>query len=372
MKIREDIIKHYEDWWEGKNTEPVFYYGYREEAFDPAPYKKSWMYHKLDTGWAVAQALELIHQGEDFRILDEALEMVRAWHQGERFLGDGFPNYFFNLGPGCLAANITGFSKFGDNTNWFELTRPMPYEAITSLPEDVRTEYAVLTGRAMKAAAEKLADTVAISQADLGGTVDILASLRSTHQLLYDTMDEDPETIKQSLAKIDSIWKRYYDEYDALYAPKNGGLRSSWMPILSKKRYYPLQCDFGAMISPATFREFTVPALERLCAFLDRAIFHLDGPEMIPHLPLLADIKGINAIQWTAGDGEAPLEDECWFDLYKKIIDSGKKIVLLGYPASEEAVRRLFARFPKREFYLMIWGSDRETGERLLRMSGNI
>ena len=41
------------------------------------------------------------------------------------------------------------------------------------------------------------------------------------------------------------------------------------MPIYSEKPYYPLQCDFSAMISPDMFEEFVLPELRYHLSYLE-------------------------------------------------------------------------------------------------------
>ena len=47
-------------------------------------------------------------------------------------------------------------------------------------------------------------------------------------------------------------------------------------------------------------------------------------------MDMLLDIQGLTGIQWTPGAGKSELWDEKWFDLYRKIQDKKKNLVLLG------------------------------------------
>ncbi len=64
-------------------------------------------------------------------------------------------------------------------------------------------------------ACERWGGDGAIGYADLGGNLDILASLRGTQPLLYDLHDE-PEEVERLSGLITDAWLYYYNELDAL------------------------------------------------------------------------------------------------------------------------------------------------------------
>jgi 5-methyltetrahydrofolate--homocysteine methyltransferase len=105
------------------------------------------------------------------------------------------------------------------------------------------------------------------------------------------------------------------------------------------------------MISPAMFRDLVLPSLTREAAFLGRVSYHLDGPGEVPHADMICSIPDVQIIQWTPGAGEPESWDEKWYPLYKRIIDHGKKI-LIFYTADEGLVRKLYSKFPAKEFCL--------------------
>ena len=121
---------------------------------------------------------------------------------------------------------------------------------------------------------------VIVDITDLGGNLDIAASLRGTQNLLFDLTDY-PERVKNVTAKVNELWFRYYEELAGIIQKYARGT-SSWMNIWCPGRWYPLQCDFSAMISPEMFEELAAPYLAEQCRRLDHSIFHLDGPGEIP------------------------------------------------------------------------------------------
>ena len=55
---------------------------------------------------------------------------------------------------------------------------------------------------------------------------------------------------------------------------------------------------------------------------LDRAVFHLDGPDAVRHLDSLLDTPEIHAIQWVPGAGALPMTR--WIPLLQRIQAGGK------------------------------------------------
>ncbi len=159
-----------------------------------------------------------------------------------------------------------------------------------------------------------------IGHTDMGGVMDILASFRTTGQLLYDLYD-CPDEVTRCCRDITQAWLSYYDEAYKI-AKATGRGTSFWAPMLCKGRGYMLQCDFSAMISPEMFEKFALDDLTKLCNNLDHAFYHLDGPGAVRHLDMLLSIKSLKGIQWVPGSG-CPGHSN-WLPLLKRIRDGGK------------------------------------------------
>ena len=138
---------------------------------------------------------------------------------------------------------------------------------------------------------------------------------------------DSPAQVKALCDRVSELWFRYYaGQYDLVRDKMEG--TSAWMGIWSPGRWYPIQCDFSALISPRMFEEFALPYLAEQCRWLDNAIYHWDGPGQIPHLDLLLQIKELNGIQWVPGAGNEPTGSPKWFPLYRRILAAGKNLVL--------------------------------------------
>jgi hypothetical protein len=155
--------------------------------------------------------------------------------------------------------------------------------------------------------------------------MDILATFRTSEELLYDLYDY-PEEITRLMEEIQNLWYRYYEEINEVLQPDNNGF-TDWSAIYSDKPSYVIQSDFSYMISPKMFELFVKPELENTCKKLDNSIYHLDGVGQLAHLDSLLKVKELDAIQWVPGDGKQ--DQTQWPEVYRKINRAGKNIQLM-------------------------------------------
>jgi hypothetical protein len=163
---------------------------------------------------------------------------------------------------------------------------------------------------------------VLVGITDIGGNLDILASLRGSQKLLLDLIDT-PDEVDRLTREITSLWLRYYNELYALTASTGRG-NACWGPVWSPGKGYMLQSDFSYMISPSMFERFVIPDLEKCCRYLDYAFYHLDGKGELPHLDQLLSLDRLRGIQWQPGDGQ-PMADN-WPEVLQRI-RLGSKLV---------------------------------------------
>jgi len=198
-----------------------------------------------------------------------------------------------------------------------------------------------------RAAIERWGRQVLVGYTDLGGTLDILVSLRTTQQLLLDLYDA-PDEVTRLAREITALWLRYHDELHAMIQTQNRGT-TPWAGIWSPQRCYMLQCDFAFMISPQMFKRFVVPDLETCCANLDHGFYHLDGKGQLPHVDWLLSIERLRGIQWIPGEGVPPVED--WLPLLKRVRDAGK---LCQIYVTAEGARKIVREIGGRGFAFYI------------------
>lgn len=322
-------------WWEGKLQRPLIY-AVRHET--PAA--------KLFTA----------HYGLQMPV-DDLLDEYQRELEGMRWYGDAFPKIFLNFGPGIVAGFLGGSVEWDDNTVWFGPGREPapPIEEIRPVynPDNPWWQRVLaITRRAV----ERFGDQVCVSHTDLGGNLDIIASLRGTQNLLMDLYD-CPQEVERLVGDVTRLWLRYYDELYAILK-KAGRGTTPWAPIWSPGRTYMLQSDFCYMIGPDMFRQFVLPDLQACCAHLDHGFYHLDGPGQLPHLDMLLAMKDLHGVQWIPGDGNPPAAH--WPQVLRRIVRAGK---LCQVGADVAGARRIVRELGGKGMVIHVWaaGSHADT-----------
>jgi hypothetical protein len=253
---------------------------------------------------------------------EELVDQYAPFLSAAKFYADGFPWLWTNFGPGIMAGftgSLVNSVIEPSETVWFSPKKTVAIQDL-KLEYDAKNEWWKRVQEVTAAVVMRFGKMVPVPITDLGGNLDILASLRDSQGLLYDLMDA-PEEVDRLVKQTTQLWIRYYDElYQANREVGRGS--SCWTPLWSPGKTYMLQSDFCYMISPAMFRRFVLPDLETICDYLDDGFYHLDGKNEIPHLDMLLSIKRLRGIQWIPGDGQPEPQDWLW--LLKRIRDSGK------------------------------------------------
>lgn len=298
----------------------------------------------------------------EFRVNEMISNAAKTFYGGE-----AFPNFFINLGPGVMAAFVGSMYKLAESTVWFD-SDPIikDWDNKPEIKYRLDTEMWKIFQNIMDKALEKAEGRYMVGVTDMGGNLDIAASFRGTETLLYDLIDY-PEEVKALVYEIDSIWIKYYEKIQSLVNRHMEG-SSNWMGLWCRQNWYPLQCDFSAMISPSQFAEFVKPSLAREAEFLNKSIYHWDGPGELPHLDHLLDIDNLTGIQWTPGAGNQPVCDEMWYHLYKKIQQKGKNLVLLG--ARPENIEKLLDNLSPKGLYISTSCSSEDEARELISKTG--
>ena len=296
------IQRDWNAWWAGELDRPLL----TLEVTRPDP-AHDW---SQLSKWGLETPLE--------QVLDNARQILEA----TAWLGDAYPKWWVNYGPGTMAAFLGSRLSYTPDTTWF-----WPLDGVHSLA-DIRPVYQphnpwwqrVLA--MARQAVENWGDQVLVGTTDIGGNLDILASLRRSEKLLFDLTD-DPEQVDRLVREITALWLRYYDElYPITASPGRGN--ACWGPVWSPGKGYMLQCDFSYMISPRMFKRFVMPDLEACCAHLDYGFYHMDGKGELAHLDQLLSIERLRGIQWQPGDGQPMAED--WPEVLQRIRAGGKLV----------------------------------------------
>lgn len=297
------IARDWDAWWAGELTRPMVILVREPLPADPAYLYPSRFvsYYGLETP------------------VETLLDGYQAQLEATRWYGDAWPKWWPNCGPGIIAAFLGAAVNACCDTTWFEPARETPIGDL-HLELDEDNPWWLRVQELTRRAVERWAGEVSVGFTDLGGNLDILASLRTTSGLLFDLYDA-PEEVARASAEVTRLWLRYYDRLAAIIQ-RGGRGTTPWAPIWSPRRCYMLQSDFAYMISPRMFERYVLPDLAACCDALDDGFYHLDGKGQIPHLEMLLALKRLRGIQWIPGDGAPPPEE--WLPLLKRIRDAGK------------------------------------------------
>ena len=248
------------------------------------------------------------------------IELETRFLEAFDFVGDAFPKFFLNFGPGSAAAYFGSPVTAALDTVWFERIS----DNLAAIEEKIILDRDNLwfqrTHAVLDAALKKWSDQVQVTVSDIGGNLDILASLRGSNELLIDLYD-NPELVEKLTHQITHLWLELYRlEADKILSTCKRS--ASWGPFLSRGYTYTLQSDFSYMISPSMFERFVVPDLTACCEVITDSFYHLDGPGQLVHLDALLSIEKLKGIQWLPGTGQKPPEQ--WPEVLKKIKDHDK------------------------------------------------
>ncbi len=300
------ILAEYEKFWERTNKKrPILNISYAKPDAVPYPAPKTPEEKWLDP---------------EYR--------YKSWKrqvENQGYLAEGLPMCNVHFGPGFLAACIGGSYTLAERTIWFDAEQYIKdWENPPAVSFDEQSELWQKIVQTQKAFAAD--HDISFCFSDIGGIMDVVAALRGTENLLYDLYDY-PDEVREFTLRIKQEWFKAFDKLCALYKAANQPY-NDWLLLPSSKPWYPIQCDFCSMISPAQFEEFVLPDIVDQVNYMDRSMYHLDGPGELPHVDMLLDIPGLGGIQWCTAEGR--LWDEKWFGLYKKIQDKNKNLVLHG------------------------------------------
>ena len=266
---------------------------------------------------------------------EEILDLCQHHLERMHWLGDAWPRWWPNFGPGIQAGFLGARVESSEATVWFKPPTPVIVDdlSLAYSPDNPWLQRAI--GLLTQAFA-RWEDCVCLGQPDLGGNLDVLASFVTTQQLLYDVQDK-PEKVLDLSRQLTGLWLRYYDIFDEIIAQTGRGT-TDWGPCWYPGRGYMLQSDFSYMISPVMFRRFVLPDLEACCAQMDYGFYHLDGPGEVRHMDALLSLPRLRGVQWQPGAG-TPRHPH-WLPILKKIRDAGKLCQVYVTPEEALAIGR--------------------------------
>ena len=279
------------------------------------------------------------------------------------YLGEAFPFFAPQIGPGSLALYLGSQPTLAKETVWYN---PIWTDLSTPprLDYDPDNQWWQTNLRLVSESTHRGWGRYLTTLPDIVENLDVVASLRGTQDLLLDLLDH-PDHVHAAQRQVLELLFRYFDQvYDLVSPATPGGGLASLFQVWGPGRTAKVQCDFAAMISPKTFEEFVAPYLEEQCRRLDYSVFHLDGPSCICHVDALLALPSLDAVQWTPGAALEGAGSPRWYDLYRRILRGGKSALILG--VQPEEVEPLVRELGPEGLFISTTVSSEAEGRRLL------
>jgi len=288
-------------------------------------------------------------------------ELRTASLANREYLGDTLPIAYPNLGPEIFASFYGCTLHYGDyGTSWSEPILE-DWSQVDQLQLDWTSPTMCKLDEMTDALLEVAKDKFIVGMADWHPGGDCIAAFRDPQNLAIDMLAHLDE-VKALLDRIEADYFAVYDKYyHKLRAA--GHPITTWLPLISESRYYVPSNDFSIMISKQMFDEVFLPGIQRECQFLDRSIYHLDGPGALRHLDSLLAIPELDALQWVPGAGNEGFHK--WVHVYQKAQAAGKGIQVV---CSVDELDLVMDTLDPHGLFLSVGGvPSREAGKILLQ-----
>lgn len=303
----ETTKRHYIDWWNGRGIvlsmwEHLYKDGEPYEKISPPSPHRDMNQFWFDPEWRA----NYLH----YRMSINS------------YLADILPVANTQLGPGSLAAILGAELEGREDTIWIRDMANFDGNIIF----DENNLWWKLHQDLLKNCVRLSEGRYLVGCPDLVEGVDVLASLKGPDNVMID-MIMDPDSMLEQLAKINEVYFKVFDRiYDIIQV--NGEMAFCYFSLWAPGKVSKLQADLSIMIGEDDFRTFCQPFLKEQCDRIDYTLYHLDGVDAIRHLDAILELDHLNAVQWTPGYGQPQGGDPRWYDLYKRILDGGKSVMI--------------------------------------------
>jgi hypothetical protein len=261
----------------------------------------------------------------------------RALYRAERTFwgGEAIPAYFPSFGPDEMAvfcgAELCWNPDSGD-TNWSK-SFVEDWEQALPLKLDVQHPLWLRLLEVYRRAAARMEGKLLLMPLDLHSNMDLLAGVRGPQRLCMDLMD-CPEQIDLAMASARQVFPLVWEAVStAGKMAEHGFIQGGYG---GKEGAAVLQCDFSAMIGPAMFRRWVLPALEEEAEIVKHAFYHWDGPNALKHCPDLVKSRGLHTLGYVPGDHPIPRPEDrhvYHIPMYQEIQAAGKGVSVNGTAA---------------------------------------
>jgi len=341
-----EALRRFEAWWDGEIVDrpPVTLHVKRDRPPSRTPPPKQ--HDTLREKW-----LDVEYK----------LDCFEASLDGAVFLAETFPAFWPNLGPEVCSALFGCELKFSERSSW-SIPAAESCREIADIQPDFENTYWRTILDATDLSIERGRGRWITALTDLHTNGDLLAALRDPQNLCLDLAD-DLDAVRAACDHVTTFYPRIHDDLWSRIAAA-GQPCTTWLPTLHAGRSYATNCDFICMISPEMFQRTILPGIVEEMRYLERNIFHLDGPGALKHLDALLAQEELDAVQWVFGAGHGPAA--AWPDVYQKIQAAGKSMQI---PAEDlDDARAVMEHIRPEGAWFTIGGAhDRPAAEAFLR-----
>jgi hypothetical protein len=274
---------------------------------------------------------ERVH-GDIPKLVNRALAAAEATYWG----GEAIPAFKPSFGPDEIAVFCGAqleWSKDSGDTNW---SKPLIQDWKKALPVALREDHP-LWQRMLQLydyAAQCMAGKMLLMPLDLHTNMDLLAALRGPQRLCLDLI-EQPAMIDRAMQDARAVFPKVWQGISQAGRMDELGYCHI---IYSKEGAAFLQCDFAALISPAMFKRWVLPALEEEASIVKHVVYHWDGPSALVHTDLLLRSRGLHTLSFVPGDGNGSHVD--FLALLQRVQAGGKAVHVWGTPAEMKILHR--------------------------------
>ncbi|MCK6474418.1 MAG: hypothetical protein L6R28_22095 [Planctomycetes bacterium] len=264
------------------------------------------------------------HPNQRARWMDAefSVDRANAHIANTYYAGELLPTFWPNLGPDYLAACLGVELTFAEDTSW---SHPIlkKWELQPAWSIHPGNPYMNAVCAMTRYALETYSGKFIVGHTDLHPGGDLASALRGPQQLCVDVLEE-PERVLELMEQLRPFFYEAYDAQHRIMLEQGQTLTTAWLPLFAEGRYYIPSNDFSCMVSPEMFKRFFLTEIEEEVRWLDRSIYHLDGPQAVRHLDALLAIEKLDAVQYVYGAGARPATK--WLHVYKRIQDAGKNL----------------------------------------------
>lgn len=347
----EETKRRFDDWWDRK--------GLLIGEWGGIPSENGEMHEDVAEPPAPASA-KLAYTEAEARALRNHYSLSRL-----KFPADILPIAETHIGPGSLALFCGCEPGFSKETVWYEpciMDCENP-EKLPPLRFDPENKWWKLTERTLRKSVELGRGKYMVGCPDLIENIDILSSLRDPQTLMMD-MIERPEWVEEKVREINQVFFEAYNRVYDIIKLEDGSFAFGAFRLWGRGKTAKVQCDASAMFSPEMFNRFVVPCLTEQCEWLDNSLYHLDGTQAMCHLDSLLSIEALDGIEWTPQAGIEDGGHPRWFNLYRRILDAGKSLQVVGVKTDE--ILPLLDAIGGRGVYIMSYFSTTREAEEII------